>query len=253
MLWLACAGGTGRAQEERQEDRQEDPHAKPQGKRTRKAAGAKADGQRDDHTTRGERRSPPDAATLAQARRRFERGLAFYREGKLGAARDELEAARALAPSRELTFNLARVNERMGDAERALSLYARYLRGVSSERERTEIAERMEQLRALRERQRAQTTRAPARSQALTGEARVFFERGQKLYRRGRLREALDAFTAARGFARFPELSYNLALVSERLGETRDAIDHYRAYLREAPDAADAQQVRERIRTLQRR
>jgi tetratricopeptide (TPR) repeat protein len=99
-------------------------------------------------------------------------------------------------------------------------------------------------------RQRAQLITAPPSSNALTSEARAFFERGQKLFRDGRYQAALAAFAAARRFAALPELAYNLAVVSERLGRASEAVDYYREYLREAQSSADVDAVQARIRVL---
>lgn len=188
---------------------------------------------------------------MNEARLRFEHGLAAYREGELKQALADFARAYELAPSPELEFNLARVYERMGEAEPAIRHYRSYLAsGALAERERAQIEARIRDLTALQQRQQAQVKAPPPSSDALTAEARAFFERGLTLFRKRQYEAALAAFSAARKFAPLPELAYNMALTSERLGRSAEAVDHYRAYLREAKSAKDAERVQARVKTL---
>ena len=186
-----------------------------------------------------------------EARTRFEQGLAAYRKGELKQALADFARASELAPSPELEFNLARVYERMGEAEPAIRHYRSYLAsGAVPERERVQIEARIRDLTALLQRQQAQVKAPPPSSDALTAEARAFFDRGLTLFRKRQYAAALVAFSAARQFAALPELAYNLALTSERLGNSAEAVDHYRAYLRESKAAKDADRVQARIKAL---
>jgi tetratricopeptide (TPR) repeat protein len=195
--------------------------------------------------------STPSAAQLAEARERFERGLTAYRMGELKQALADFTRAYELAPSRELEFNLARVYERLGDAEPAIRHYRSYLAGAELDpRERQRIDARIAELTALLERQQAPIKAAPPSRDALTAEARAFFERGLTLFRKRQYEAALAAFGAARKFAPLPELAYNQALTAERLGRSDEAADYYRAYLREAGNPSDAARVQARIKAL---
>jgi tetratricopeptide (TPR) repeat protein len=190
-------------------------------------------------------------AAVEEARMHFERGRVAYRQGELKQALTAFARAYELAPSAELEFNLARVYERLGEAEPAIRHYRGYLAGRTvPARERERIDARIRELSALLLRQKAQIKVPPPSSDALTAEARAFFERGLTLFRRGQYRAALAAFSAARKFAALPELAYNLALTSERLGRGPEAADHYRAYLREAKSPEDAERVQTRIKAL---
>lgn len=181
----------------------------------------------------------------------FARGRQAYLDGELDLARGQLEQAYALAPSAELAYNLARVLERMGRAEDSARYYRIYLRqGRVTAKERAGIEQRLSKLEALARQQSAQALKAPPTRGELAAEARAFFERGAKLYARGKYGEALIAFGAAQRFAALPELSYNMALTEERLGHARAAVDHYRAYLRMARQPKDEAEVRQRIATL---
>jgi tetratricopeptide (TPR) repeat protein len=188
-------------------------------------------------------------ARVAAAREHFEQGRAAYRAGRLKQALFELTRAHELAPSPELEFNLARVCERMGLADAAIRHYRGYLAQPDVPAgERAQIEAKIRALNELLERQQAQV-KAPSRD-ALTAEARAFFERGQSLFRRGQYRAALEAFAAARRFVPLPELDYNLALASERIGRNAEAVDYYRAYLRAAKRPADEARVHSRIKAL---
>ena len=190
-------------------------------------------------------------STLQQARSHFEQGRAAYADGQLKRALVHFSRAYELAPSAELEFDLARVYERIGEPEPAIRHYLGYLRRSAPDAaERQQIETRIRELRSLQERMQAQLKAAPPTSAALTAEARAFFERGLKLFGQQRYEAALAAFAAARRFAALPELAYNMALSSERMGRIEEAVDHYRAYLREAKGAADAERVQARVKEL---
>lgn len=190
---------------------------------------------------------------IEEARSAFAQAQSAYAKGDLETARAQLERAHRLAPSAELSYDLARVHERMGDAAKAIALYREYLdhRGAS-ERDRARIARSIAQLEALQKRQ-SDALRAPPPDVALLdAEARAMFTRGVEAFRAKRYEVALTAFTAARSIAPLPELEYNLARACEELGRSRDAIDHYRAFLHHAtPEEAEA--TRARIAALEAR
>jgi len=76
---------------------------------------------------------PPSAAAVAEARARFNRGLALYKDGDLPSALAELRRADALAPSYRLKYNIAQVCEEQHDYSCALSAFRAYLDGGGSE------------------------------------------------------------------------------------------------------------------------
>jgi tetratricopeptide (TPR) repeat protein len=194
---------------------------------------------------------PTDPAKLERARVLFAQGQAAYRDGRLKQALEHLEQAYELAPSPEIEFDLARIYERVGEPAAAIHHFRAYLRQAKlQDAERQQLEARIATLQALQARQRAQLQEAQPSSEALTTEARVFYERGKKLFGKGRYEGALVAFSAAKRFAALPELTYDLAVTSERLGRTSDAVDYYRAYLREATGAPDRDAVQARIDAL---
>lgn len=205
--------------------------------------------------------SPPEGGKVAEskpvsasneAKACFRNAQAAYVAGNLTAALEGFQCAYQAAPSPELHFNLARVYERMGEAEQGIQHYRAYLEASQpTPREKKQIEARVRALEALRERQRAAIEAAKPTAEDLSAEARVFYDRGVKLYRAQQYKAALAAFSAALQMSSAPELHYNLAVVSERLKKNGDAIDHYRAYLAARPDADDRQVVEQRIAELQ--
>lgn len=191
------------------------------------------------------------AAAIAEARAAFAEAQSAYAAGDLERARAQLERAHRLSPSAELSYDLARVHERMGDASKAIALYREYLdTHRPSEAESAKIARAIANLEALAKRQGDALRAPPPDAALLDAEARAMFARGIEAFRAKRYEVALAAFLAARSIAPLPELDYNLARSCEELGRTRDAIDHYRAYLHHAsPDEAAA--TRSRIAALQ--
>jgi tetratricopeptide (TPR) repeat protein len=192
-----------------------------------------------------------DAAAVARAQQLFQQGIAAYDAGRLDEAARLLTEADGIVHSAELSFNIARVYERMGEAPQAIRWFQRYLREARpTPEERADIERRMTLMRELQQRQRDQVMTIPPTGDEMTQEARTFFERGVAMFRRRRYDAALQAFTAAYSFARLPEVIYNLAVASERTGHAQDAIDYYREYLRARPDGPDRRWVERHIEQL---
>jgi tetratricopeptide (TPR) repeat protein len=193
----------------------------------------------------------PDAVTQL-AQRCFERAQVAYFEGRLAEARRGFECAYKQLPSPEMAWNLARVNERMGEVEEGVRYFREYLATAKlSPRERRRVQGRITALLDLGQRQRASIKLNPEEQRrALSDEARAFFDRGTKLYAAGHYQAAAAAFTAALQLSDAPELHYNLAVAAERLGDVADALDHYRAYLEALPEAPDRVEVLARLDAL---
>ncbi|HKP61414.1 MAG TPA: tetratricopeptide repeat protein [Polyangiales bacterium] len=199
------------------------------------------------------RADPPTkpAQPSNEARECFRKAQAAYVAGDLQTALAGFQCAYKAAPSPELHFNLARVYERMGEADDSIQHYEAYLaESPVTPKERKQIEARLKSLAELRERQRAPAEQAKPTAEALSAEARVLYDRGVKLYRAAQYEAALAAFSAALQMSSAPELHFNLAVVSERLGRSHDAVNHYRAYLAARGDADDRDQVQARIAAL---
>ncbi len=188
----------------------------------------------------------------AEAKACFQKAQAAYAVGDLASALKGFLCAFQAAPSPELHYNLARVYERMGEADESTRHYRAYLAQTPVKpREKRRIEARLQSLQELRERQRPPLTPAQPSADALGSEARVFYDRGVKLYRRKQYAAAQAAFNAALQMSNAPELHFNLAVVAERMNHAQAAIDHYRAYLAARGDAKDRDTIEERIGMLQ--
>ncbi len=201
-----------------------------------------------------ERAIEGEGARVERARRLYEAGVRAYRQGDFVTAAERMQRAYEVFPSPALAYNAARVLERMGQYARAADYYRRYLeQGQPSAEERAALQRRIEQLAESERRLREQLiTEAPS-EQAMTAEARAFYERGVRLFQRGELQAALEAFAAAMQFAPLPEIYFNMGVVAEKLGRRREAADYFEEYLRARPQAPDREPVRRRIEALRRR
>ena len=188
---------------------------------------------------------------VARARVLFTEGQAAYDAGRFQEAVEKLRAAYEITSSPELAFNVARVYERMSEYTEAIRYFRIYLRQGRPEADaRTDVEQRIAALREAERRSRDQVFTAPPSDDELTREARTFFTRGVAMFRRHEYEAAMQAFTAAHRFAPLPEVLYNMAVVAERLGAPRDAIDYYREYLRLRPTAPDRGFVEREIQRL---
>lgn len=196
--------------------------------------------------------SAPARGVSPEAKACFQRAQEAYTVGDLATSLKGFLCAFQAAPSPELHYNLARVYERMGEVDESTRHYQAYLSLTQvTPKERRRIDKRLQSLQALRERQRPPLTPAQPSADALSAEARVFYERGVKLYRVKQYAAAQAAFNAALQMSSAPELHFNLAVIAERMNHPQAAVDHYRAYLSARPDAKDRDKIEERVNMLQ--
>jgi len=70
---------------------------------------------------------PSDASDTARAKTHYKQGKAFLDSGLYDDAIREFQAAYQIAPVPELLFNIAQAARLKGDAERALTMYQKYI------------------------------------------------------------------------------------------------------------------------------
>ncbi len=80
--------------------------------------------------------------------------------------------------------------------------------------------------------------------------AQAAFDGAVRAWRDGDYVRALEGFRHAQELSPHPATLYNVARAEERLGHTAAAIETYEEYLRAAPDASDAAEVRRTIASL---
>lgn len=81
-------------------------------------------------------------------------------------------------------------------------------------------------------------------------QAKVKYEEGKAHYEAGEYDKALAAFTEAYNLSNKPDLLFNLGVCSEKIGDSTKAIAYYELYLEENPDAADRDDVAQRLAAL---
>jgi tetratricopeptide (TPR) repeat protein len=188
---------------------------------------------------------------LANARRCFDEGRIAYADGRMQDALTGFLCAHRNAPSPELAWNLGRVYERMDDPAAAIRYYTLYLEAnTATANERKDLEQRIVRLEAQRQRKTPPVNdELPMRVEQATS-AKAAFLRAIQLFRQRRYEDARDAFVTALQQSDAPEVHYNLAVTSERLGRLHEALDHYHAYLRALPTASDKDRVALRIDQL---
>lgn len=125
----------------------------------------------------------------------YERGRALYAAGRYQEAAEELERALQLDPGAPmLVYNVALVHERLGNLERAIEYYARYLLVLpddqADERERTEATLRRLRGAYEQQRRRAATERRQRERERIAA---------AELAREQAMREARDSGAGDRG------------------------------------------------------
>jgi len=91
------------------------------------------------------------ASATAEARERFQRGVALYREGSYDAALAEFKRAYEIAPNYRILYNLAQVQVERHDSVAALTLFGQYLQQGGSELDperRAQVERDMQSLRS---------------------------------------------------------------------------------------------------------
>lgn len=82
-------------------------------------------------------------------------------------------------------------------------------------------------------------------------EARQHFQSGKQLFDAGDYRGAIREFEAANRLAPAPLLLFNIGLSYERLGEAAPALQHFKAYLEQQPNASNRSLVEIKIARLE--
>lgn len=101
------------------------------------------------------------------------------------------------------------------------------------------------------QRARAQEAVEPdANADAINDEARGLFEAGAAAFSEGRFQDALTYWQGSYGLSHRPELLHNIGIAHDRLGQRDEAIEKYRAFLEQRPEADNRAYVERRISQL---
>ena len=82
-------------------------------------------------------------------------------------------------------------------------------------------------------------------------EARDLFKLGKQAFDEGRFERALKYFNDAYELSHRAALLSNIGTVLDRLRRDREALDAYRSYLAQVPDAPNRAQIEERVRIIE--
>ncbi len=83
---------------------------------------------------------------LQRARDHFDRGTAFFKQGKYEKALEELMQAYVLDPNPALVYNIARVHEEASDLDNALRFFSNYLTMAPRAKNRRQVRKRIKRL-----------------------------------------------------------------------------------------------------------
>jgi tetratricopeptide (TPR) repeat protein len=102
-----------------------------------------------------------ESGPKAEARRRFDAGMAHYNLREYKPAIDEFQAAYRLRPEPVLLYNLGQAYRLLDDPEQALYFYRAYLRNDERAPNRADVEARIEALQTALEQKRAAAQPAP--------------------------------------------------------------------------------------------
>jgi tetratricopeptide (TPR) repeat protein len=94
-------------------------------------------------------------------------------------------------------------------------------------------------------------TAVPLQAQANDAEAKEAYKKGRALYKAGKYAEAVVELKRAYALKPHPSLLRYMGDTYYKLNDARKAIEHYKKYLKEAPQAADKEKVEGKVRQLE--
>jgi len=106
--------------------------------------------------------APAQTPTSDSAQAHFDRGAKLYNLGHFQEAIPDFEKAYELDPSPIFLFNIAQSHRQLGNKERALFFYRRYLEQASHAANREDVERRMKDLQAALQRDAESKSRSPA-------------------------------------------------------------------------------------------
>ena len=91
----------------------------------------------------------------------------------------------------------------------------------------------------------------PVQAQANDAEAKEAYKKGRALYKAGKYAEAVVELQRAYTLKPHPSLLRYMGDTYYKMNDARKAIDHYKKYLKAAPQAADKEKVEGKVRQLE--
>ncbi|MEN9581279.1 MAG: hypothetical protein RJA70_4288, partial [Pseudomonadota bacterium] len=96
-----------------------------------------------------------------------------------------------------------------------------------------------------------ETVAGAADGESVVAQAKAAYERAIEAYGQRRYKDAIDLFLRADQLSPNPAFSFNIGIAYEDMGDPALALRYHRAYVRQAPQAADRDEVERRIERLE--
>lgn len=168
------------------------------------------------------------AGSKEEARRYFQRGMAFIDAGQYRKGIEQLELAYKARPHRNVLFNIARAYASMGSVSKAIEYFEQYL--ATNPRDADRIRSTLKELR-------------------LRQNLRRLVDNGMRAIRQGRYLEGIALLNRAYEQRPHANILFNIARAYDDAGNNKRALATYRRYLKSRP--RDAKRVRKRIKELE--
>ena len=180
----------------------------------------------------------------AEALEHDQEGTRLLAAGHFAAAATAFHKANELAPRPALSLAMGNAYEKAGYMPAAIRNLREYVK--SDPTDAKEVQERINILEAAahpKGPEVAAEERGRAIEQLRLETAKTHYEAGKTKYKAAHYKEAYEEFKKANELDPRPALQYNMARSVEQAGETALALNLYRKYLKDVPDATDAKQI----------
>jgi tetratricopeptide (TPR) repeat protein len=193
----------------------------------------------------------PSGPQAEQAAQVYNEGATAYAHGDFPTAARSFEHAYQLFPAPAMAYNLARVYERMGEADQAIRYFTIVQHANPTPEQQTDIEHRIAGLHAYEQRRRDGIAQSLPTTDALSQEGNTWFQHGVAFYRRHNYTQALMAFEQAYQYLQTAELFYNLAVTHRALHNIDRALEFMREYLDARRGTPEEAWIQEQVRQLE--
>jgi len=192
---------------------------------------------------------------IGKAKEYYQKAMESYSYGKLRRAVDYFLKSYRIYPHPDIVYNIAKIYDKLGEDEKAIEYYKKYLKVKKGldKKEKEEIKERIKKIEERKRRVELALKLKPPSKKVILKATLDFYKKGVKLYKKGYLKAAFEAFKSAYNLTPIPELLYNMALCMEKEGDIDIAIEFYKKYYFEIDDKETKKLIKKHIRELKER
>ena len=188
------------------------------------------------------------ADALAASQQAFDRGSQLYSAGDFKGAAAAYAEAYAQKPFPQFLYNVGASLQMAGDVAGAVRNYQLYLNMAPDALDAGKVRKAIDTLQQRGGNGLLKPVDEVAEAKRTAAEHA--FDRGKLAWDQGRWTDAAHAFGEAYALKPLPQILYNQAASVDKAGDTMGAVRVYQQYLNQAPDASDANRVRDRIHML---